>query len=93
VPVGGCVELGVKLRAAIASFETAAEYGLEYADLTASKTFLERHANNPVRPMAWPVRFEWDDHTWSESPSHRPNEQRTDPSTVHRDGNLASGES
>jgi len=65
-----------------------------HADLTASKTFLKRHANNPVRPMARPVRFEWDDHTWSESPrSHRPKEQRIDPSTVHRDGNLASGES
>jgi len=31
---------------------------------------------------------------WSESPRfHRPNEQRTDPSTVHGDGNVASGES
>ncbi|MEF8870555.1 MAG: transposase, partial [Haloarculaceae archaeon] len=47
------------------------------------------------RPMARPVRFEWDDHEWSELPcSHEsPKEQRTDPSTVHRDGNVASGES
>ena len=63
------------------------------ADLTASETFLERQTNKTVRPMARPVRFEWDDHIWSESPrSHRPKEQRTDPSTVHRDGNVASGE-
>jgi len=42
--------------------------------------------------MARPVRFEWDDHNWSESlRSHRPKEQRTDRSTS--DGKLASGES
>jgi len=64
-----------------------------HADLTASETFLKRHTSKAVRPMARPVRFEWDDHTWSESPrSHRPKEQRTDPSTVHGDGNVASGE-
>jgi putative transposase len=65
-----------------------------HADLTASETFLERHTSNAVRPMARPVRFQWDDHNWSELPySHRPNEQRTDPSTVYRDGNVASGDS
>jgi len=68
-----------------------------HADLTASETFLKRHTAKAVRPMARPVRFEWDDHTWSESPRsperERPKEQRTDPSTVHRDGNVASGES
>ncbi|GAB7091521.1 hypothetical protein JCM18237_17920 [Halorubrum luteum] len=54
----------------------------------------QRHTEQAVRPMARPVRFEWDDHEWSESPrSHRPKKQRTDPSTVHRDGNVASGES
>ncbi len=62
-----------------------------HADLTASKTLLERHINNPVRLMAQPVRFEWDDHEWSESPrSHRPKEQRTDRSTIHPDRNIAS---
>ena len=66
-----------------------------HADLTASETFLKRQIENAVRPMARPVRFEWDDHNWSESPrSHeRPKEQRTDPSTVRRDGNIASGDS
>jgi putative transposase len=65
-----------------------------HADLTASETVLRRYTEQAVRPMARPVRFEWDDHTWSESPrSHRPKEQRTDPSTVHRDGNVVSGES
>jgi len=66
-----------------------------HADLTASETFLERHTETTVRPMARPVRFEWDDHEWSESPrSHEsPKEQRTNPSTVHRDGNVVSGES
>ncbi len=66
-----------------------------HADLTASETFLKRQTNKKVRPMARPVRFEWDDHNWSESPrSHEsPKEQRTDPSTVQRDGNVASGES
>jgi len=65
-----------------------------HADLTASETFLERHTKQAVRPMARPVRFQWDDHTWSESPrSHEsPNEQRTDPSTVHH-GNIALRES
>ena len=66
-----------------------------HADLTASETFLERHTKQAVRPMARPVRFEWDDHNWSELPrSHkRPKEQRTDPSTVHHNGNVVSGES
>jgi putative transposase len=54
----------------------------------------QRHTEQTVRPMARPVQFEWDDNNWSESPrSHRPKEQRTDPSTVHRDGNVASGKS
>ncbi|TKR25805.1 RNA-guided endonuclease InsQ/TnpB family protein [Natronomonas salsuginis] len=65
-----------------------------HADLTASETFLRRHTEQATRPMARPVRFEWDSHDWLEvSHSHRPKEQRTDPSTVHRDGNVASGES
>jgi len=66
-----------------------------HADLTASETFLRRHTEQAVRPMARPVRFEWDDHNWSESPRsparESPKEQRTDPSTS--DGNVASGES
>ena len=50
-----------------------------HADLAASETFLRRHSD-AVRPMARPVRFQWDDHEWSEIPhSHRPNEQRTNP--------------
>ena len=66
-----------------------------HADLTASETFLRRHIEQAVRPMARPVRFEWDDHRWSELPySHEsPKEQRTDPSTVHRDGNIVSVDS
>jgi putative transposase len=68
-----------------------------HADLTASETFLKRHTNKAVRPMARPVRFEWDDHNWSESPSslgrESPKEQRTDPSTAHHNGNVAPGES
>ncbi|SEH66632.1 transposase [Halopenitus malekzadehii] len=64
-----------------------------HADLTASATFLKRQTKQAVRPMARPVRFKWDDHTWSGKPHphERPNEQRTDRSTVHRDGNVASG--
>ncbi|MCY4732631.1 transposase [Natronomonas gomsonensis] len=66
-----------------------------HADLRASETFLKRHTEKAVRPMARPVRFEWDDHTWSGTPHphESPKEQRTDPSTVHRNGNVASGES
>ncbi|TKR25158.1 RNA-guided endonuclease InsQ/TnpB family protein [Natronomonas salsuginis] len=65
-----------------------------HADLTASETFLERHIKQAVRPMARPVRFQWDDHTWSGTPHphESPNEQRTDPSTVHH-GNIALRES
>jgi putative transposase len=55
----------------------------------------QRHTEKTVRPMARPVRFEWDDHNWSgiPHPHESPKKQRTDPSTVHRDGNVASGES
>ena len=63
-----------------------------HADLTASKTLPERQIKNSVRLMAQPVRFEWNDHEWSESPrSDRPKEQRTDRSTIHADRNIASG--
>jgi putative transposase len=68
-----------------------------HADLTASRTFLRRHTEQAVRPMARPVRFQWDDHTWSEllhSPERAsPNEQRTNRSTAIGGGNVASGES
>ena len=65
-----------------------------HADLTASETFLARQTEQAVRPMARPVRLEWDDHEWSElSYSHRPKQQRTDRSTVTSDGNVAAGES
>ncbi|ELZ38771.1 IS1341-type transposase (TCE32) [Halorubrum saccharovorum DSM 1137] len=51
-----------------------------HADLVASESFLRRHTDVP-RPMARPVRFEWDSHEWLESPrSHRPKEVRTDQS-------------
>lgn len=52
-----------------------------HADLTASRTFLLRQLDDTqLRLMAQPVRFEWDDHDWSEtSHSHRPKEVRTNP--------------
>jgi len=67
-------------------------YGFEgHADLTASGRFRKRHIVKAVRPMTRPLRFEWDDHDWSGlSCFHRLKEQRIDPSTVHRDGNIAS---
>jgi putative transposase len=66
-----------------------------HADLTASETFLKRHAEQAVRPMARPVRFEWDDHEWSGTPHphESPKEQRTDPSTANSGENVAPGES
>jgi len=71
------------------------ECGFEgHADLTASQTFLARQTEQAVRPMARPVRFQWDSHEWLESSySHRPNEQRTNRSTVPGDENVAAGES
>jgi putative transposase len=65
-----------------------------HADLTASKTFLERQTEHEVRPMARPVRFEWDDHEWSGQPHPHdsPKEARTDRSTIETDGKIASGE-
>ena len=62
---------------------------------TRRKVSHQRHTEQAVRPMARPVRFEWDDHNWSgrSYPHESPKEQRTDPSTVHDDGNVASGES
>ncbi|TKX72517.1 RNA-guided endonuclease TnpB family protein [Halorubrum sp. GN11GM_10-3_MGM] len=65
-----------------------------HADLTASKTFLEQQTEQEVRPMARPVRFEWDDHDWSgkSHPHDSPKEVRTDRSTIETDGKVASGE-
>jgi putative transposase len=52
-----------------------------HADLTASSTFLSRVENEQrKRPMARLVRFEWNDHEWSELPySPRSKESRTNP--------------
>ncbi|WP_224333754.1 RNA-guided endonuclease InsQ/TnpB family protein [Haloprofundus halobius] len=52
-----------------------------HADLVASESFLRRQTDVP-RPMARPVRFEWDSHEWLESSrSHEsPKEARTDQS-------------
>ena len=48
-----------------------------HADLVASESFLRRYTDVP-RPMARPVRFEWDSHEWLESPrSPRPKDVRT----------------
>ncbi|OYR82960.1 IS200/IS605 family transposase, partial [Halorubrum ezzemoulense] len=51
------------------------------ADLTASETFLRENSDTEVRPMARPVRFEWDDHEWSGKPHphESPKEVRTNP--------------
>jgi putative transposase len=44
------------------------ECGFEgHADLVASKTFLQRQTT-VARPMAQPVRYEWNDHEWSAIP-------------------------
>ena len=50
-----------------------------HADLTASETFLRRQETDVPRPMARPVRFEWDDHRWSgkSHPHESPKEVRT----------------
>jgi putative transposase len=54
-----------------------------HADLDASVKFLEQCSEHeaPLRPMARPVRFEWDDHEWSEPPRspvrESPKESRT----------------
>ena len=50
-----------------------------HADLTASETFLRENNDTEVRPMARPVRFEWDDHDWSGKPHphENPKEVRT----------------
>ena len=55
-----------------------------HADLTAAETFLRRNTEQQVRPMARPVRFQWDNHEWrstTDAPEigTNPNEQRTNP--------------
>jgi putative transposase len=54
-----------------------------HADLVASETFLRRQTD-ASRPMARPVRFEWDDHKWSgiSYPQDSPKEVRTHQSTL-----------
>ena len=57
------------------------------ADITASETFLRENGEQEVRPMARPVRFEWDDHDWSGKsyPHERPKEVRTYPQVASVD--------
>jgi putative transposase len=52
-----------------------------HTDLTASETFLRENSDCEIRPMARPVRFEWDDHDWSGKPHlhESPKEVRTNP--------------
>ena len=64
-----------------------------HADVCASRTFLEQQAGKgAVGSMARPVRLNWDDHNWSESPYSperaSPNEERMNRST--RTGKVAS---
>jgi putative transposase len=67
-----------------------------HADLKASRVFLDRESECGGGPMAWPVRLEWDNHEWRPTttapPVRRTNtkEDRTDWSTHHWVGNLAS---
>jgi putative transposase len=58
-----------------------------HADLTASETFLRENSDTEVRPMARPVRFEWDDHDWSgkSHPHESPKEVRTNPQVASVD--------
>jgi putative transposase len=55
-----------------------------HADLTAAETLLRWNTDRQVRPMARPVRFQWDNHEWrstTDAPEigTNPNEQRTNP--------------
>lgn len=58
-----------------------------HADLTASRTFLERQVSREGRPMARPVRLKWTKHDWREHHSPLPyqgitaNKERTNQST------------
>jgi len=57
VSVGETELLGIKLRAAIASFETASQYGLEFpsgTDMEAVEAASERRRNRQVTPTANP---------------------------------------
>lgn len=57
VSVGETELLGIKLRAAIASFETASQYGLEFpsgTDMEAVEAASERRRNRQVTPAANP---------------------------------------
>jgi len=67
-----------------------------HADLQASATFLARNSEmieTAVRSMARPVRFQWDDYSWSElsCPRESPIEQRTNPVRSQRGAEVASG--
>jgi len=70
----------------------ACECGFEgHADLVASKTFLQRHTKTKrFRPMARPVRYEWDSHEWLESPRSpvrvSPKVARTNPKVTFAGG-------
>lgn len=52
-----------------------------YADLTAARTFRASQTEHIARPMARPVRFQWDDHEWYPigATTGRSNELRTNP--------------
>jgi len=89
-----CLQCGSTGRTTRHQDTLTCQCGFEgHADLTASETFLKRQTEKAVGPMARPVRFEWNDHEWSgrPHPHESPKEQRTDPSTVHRNGNVAFG--
>jgi hypothetical protein len=47
-----------------------------HADLAASETSLRNHSETEGRPMARPVRFEWDTHNWSRKPPPHENPKK-----------------
>jgi transposase len=90
-----CVECGEQMKTERRGDVFRCSCGYEgHADLDASQTFLKRETGTEFETglMARPVRLNWDDHSWSESPHSperaSPNEERTNQST--NDGKVAS---
>ncbi|ADQ68783.1 Gas vesicle protein [Halogeometricum borinquense DSM 11551] len=79
VSVGDTELLGIQLRAAVASFETAAQYGLEFptgtdmkrVETAAGVSSDASDANSETQPETEPARETTDEHSAVSSPSSR----------------------
>lgn len=94
ITVGETEMIGIELRAAIASFETAAEYGLSFPSGTDMRRVEQASGREPLEEGADEIDLGISASSGGESPgsTHDPPSRRPDPSIPFIEGELEAAE-